>query len=168
MLKMANALSIGLKWLVPKRGDEMATWEGFKHGCRKTVRTIGTFRFALPLLMMGVGAMIPTLRVPVGLPSNNGLWVALAVSAGVVIIWLGAEIYTVVDRNTPVFHLQWDDFSSLVMAVALTEWHGRLVTSGQLKWWFIIPWVGVLIDAVLSGWLAINNAAQKPLIQQQK
>ncbi len=145
----------------------MASFEGFKKGCRKTFRVIGIVRPVFPLAMMGVGALIPVLQVPVAMPDNNGLWLALAISTGFILVWLAAETYTVVDRKTSVGHLQWDDFVSLVMAVALTEWHGRLVASGSLEWWFVLPWLAALLDAVLSGAFAINNAAQKPIVQQQ-
>lgn len=146
----------------------MASWEGFKHGCRRGLKTIGIVRPVFPLFMMGVGAFIPALNVPVAVPEQNNLWIALALSLGFILVWLAGEIATVVDRNTSVGHLQWDDISSLVMAVALTEWHGRLVATGQLRWWFVLPWLAALLDAALSGWFAINNAAQKPLVQQQK
>lgn len=154
--------------VVLERAQIMASFEGFKDGGRKTLRIIGTVRPVFPLVMLGVGAFIPVLQVPVAMPTTNGLWLALAITAGFMAVWIGAEVYTVVDRKTGVTHLQWDDFISLVMAVTLTEWHGRLVAANELQWWFVLPWVGVLVDAVLSGTLAINNAAQKPLIEQPK
>lgn len=135
------------------------------HPMKRGLRIIGIFRPAVPLMMIGIGWLIPVLGSPVTMPTTNGLWLALVISGGVVFVWLLAEIITVVDRNTKVFHLQWDDFSSLAIALVLTEWHGRLVNAGSLEWWFILPWLGAIIDGILSGFLAINNAAQKPIAQ---
>src|SRR3989344_644566 len=82
--------------------------------------TLGKLRPAVPLLMLGVGYLIPAMRVPVGMPTSNLLWILLFGSFVIVVVWLIAEIITVTDRNTPVSYLQWDDFSSLVVALSIT------------------------------------------------
>jgi hypothetical protein len=39
---------------------------------------------------------------------------------------------------------------------------------GSLTWGFVVPWVASILDAIITGDRAINNAAQKPLIQTGK
>ena len=137
----------------------------------QTLRTflhkLGRFRWAFPLLMLGVGYWIPPLRAPVEIPASNGLWASVVISLILVVIWIISEVITVTNRTTPTRHLQWDDLLSLILALAVTLWGGWLISRG-LEWWLIIPWLGAVIDAGLSGWLGINNAAQKPLVEQQK
>jgi len=123
-------------------------------------RILGVIRPLVPLIMLGIGYLIPVLRAPVGMPTSNLLWGLLFGSLVIVVIWLGSEIVTITDRNTPASYLQWDDFISLIVALAITSF-----VRANWEWWFFFPWVGAVVDSILSGFLAINNAAQKPLVQ---
>lgn len=135
-------------------------------GFRGVMRRVGIFRPILPMLLLIVGYFIPAMQVSIGMPDSNLLWLLLFGSFVVLVIWLIAEIMTTTDRNTPISHLQWDDFASLVIALAMTFFAGW--QQGDIQWWLVFPWFGAVVDAVLSGYLAINNAAQKPLVSQQQ
>src|SRR3989338_6503735 len=123
-------------------------------------RILGVIRPLVPLIMLGIGYLIPVLRAPVGMPTSNLLWGLLFGSLVIVVIWLGSEIVTITDRNTPASYLQWDDFISLIVALAITSF-----VRANWEWWFFFPCVRAVVDSILSGFLAINNAAQKPLVQ---
>ena len=132
-------------------------------------RIVSWIRWLLPLLMVWVGSYIPVMRTPISMPTSNLLWMLLFVSLLLLVFWLVAEVVTVTDRNTSVLNLQWDDVMSLLIAVAVTGVAFRnAVHWWWPEWWYFFPWLGALLDAALSGYLAINNAAQKPLVTQQK
>jgi len=46
----------------------------------------------------------------------------------------------------------------------ITGWY--LGTVG-LQWWLVVPWIASILDACISAWLGINNAAQKPFLSQR-
>lgn len=128
---------------------------------------ISKFRWALPLVMLFAGYFIPDMRAPIGWPTSEVLWAGIVVSLILVTVWIVAEVITTVDRRTPVAALQRDDGISLLVALAITFAAGAFWRNDQLGWWFIIPWVGTMIDATLAGTLGINNAAQKPIMHGQ-
>ncbi len=42
-----------------------------------------------------------------------------------------------------------------------------MIAGDHLQWWFVVPWAGAVIVSITSGWLGINNAAQKPFLSQR-
>ncbi len=129
-------------------------------GGQRIWRRIGILRPMLPFLMLGIGWLIPAMRVPVGMPQTNTLWVLIFASFLIVVVWLIAEMTMLADRNTTVGRLQADNIISFAVALGITYF-----LQGNWEWWIVIPWIGCVADGFLSGWLAINNAAQKPLMQ---
>src|SRR3989344_7176915 len=113
---------------------------------------IGRFRWAFPLLMLAAGYLIPPLRITIGGTMTNGLLIALFVSLIIMVVWLVAEILMVTNRQTSTGELQRDDMFSLFLAVGLSIWGGWMLRDG-VGWWFIIPYVGAVVDAFLSGYL---------------
>lgn len=135
------------------------------HNVRAMLGALGKFRWAFPLFLLLVGYAIPALRVPIGWPDSNTLWALLFASLVLVVIWLGSEIIAVVYRYTTSRELQWDDFISLCVALTVTYIAGW--RRGGMEWWLVFPWIGAVADAILSGFLAINNAAQKPFFPEK-
>lgn len=127
-------------------------------------RTMGLVRPLFPIGMLIVGSWIPTMRIPITIPPTDDLWKALVVEIILAVIWIISEIITVVDKDTTVRQLRWDDFISLWIAIPMATWCGWLIAWQKVEWWFIVPFVAALLDATLSGYLGINNAAQKPII----
>ena len=83
------------------------------------------------------------------------------------VIWLVAEFVTVTNRETIVRSLQWDAALSAITAAVFSSIGGWMIAGDHLQWWFVVPWAGAVIDSITSGWLGINNAAQKPFLSQR-
>ncbi|HXF55489.1 MAG TPA: hypothetical protein VNK52_15350 [Hyphomicrobiaceae bacterium] len=81
--------------------------------------------------------------------------------------WLFAELISVTNRETVVLALQLDAVLSTTTAVLFTGLAGWFLGKGTLEWWFVVPWGATIFDALAAGWLAINNAAQKPFLSQR-
>ncbi|MBI2610854.1 hypothetical protein HYW60_02885 [Candidatus Kaiserbacteria bacterium] len=126
---------------------------------------LGKFRWAFPFVMLGVGYLIPALRVPVGWPQTSTLWALLFFSLVAVVVWLVSEVLTIVYRYTSSRELQGDDVISLAVALVITYLAGW--QRGGIEWWIVLPWLGAAIDAFFAGYLAINNAAQKPFFPEK-
>lgn len=125
--------------------------------------------WAMPAIMLLIGWAIPDLRTSVVLndiPPEVYKWLVGQMVFG--IVWLLWELNYAARRTTAVEFLQWDDAVGRAWAVGLTGWCGALVMRGDLPWWFVVPWIAVLIESFFSGFLTINNAAQKPLLQHDK
>ena|SRR3989344_2672251 len=135
---------------------------------RNVLSTIGKSRWAFPFILLAVGYLIPAAHVPVGWPESGTLWAVIAFSLIAMIIWLWAENLAVVNRYTTSRELQRDDAVSLAIALVLTYVAGELRQAGHLQWWYIIPWLGAVLDSFFAGYLAINNAAQKPFAPHEK
>lgn len=135
---------------------------------RKAFALVGLLRWLFPLLMLGVGRFLDGLQLPVAWPIQDPVYPPLLVELLIGLVWIIAEITTVTNRDTPVRTLQWDDMLSLTMAIVLTFFGAWQIAKGTLQWWFVLPWLVTIVDAYLSGYFAINNAAQKPLVQQQR
>ncbi|MGI9379816.1 MAG: hypothetical protein ACR2OW_09185 [Methyloligellaceae bacterium] len=105
----------------------------------------------------------PLLVWPV--PEGVYLWLLLLVLAA--IAWLVFEFISVSGRETIVSALQMDVTVSTLTAIFFTGFGGWLLGTGQLQWWFVVPWAATIIDAVTAGWLSVNNAAQKPFLSQK-
>jgi hypothetical protein len=79
-------------------------------------------------------------------------------------LWLVGEFFSVTGRETVVSALQWDAVVSALTAIVFTGWGGWFIGTETLEWWFIVPWVAAIVDALTAAWLSINNAAQKPFM----
>ena len=81
--------------------------------------------------------------------------------------WLIGEFISVTSRETVVTALQMDALISTLTALLLTGLAGWYIGKGTLQWWLVVPWVVSMADALLAGWLGINNAAQKPFLSKK-
>lgn len=156
--------SASFKPLTTMKGTEMSI-QTIKERARRLARPIAFVRAMFPFAMAAVGYLIPPMRVSVGMPDSNGLWLSIVIELVIAGIWIASEMFTMSDRNTTVRYLQWDDGISLAVALVMAIWFGWLLKGGDVQWWFVIPFVAAVFDAFFSGYLAINNAAQKPIAQ---
>ncbi len=140
----------------------------FMRGCRTA---LGAVSWVIPFVIMGGSYYLsPSLRQYVTYDGNvphDVAWGLLGALAAVG-AWLGYEMWFAVSRKTSVGQLQADGLVSTFFAIVLTGVGIRWNTLGTLPYWFVLPWIGTIIDALGSGFLAINNSAQKPIIQQDR
>jgi hypothetical protein len=108
------------------------------------------------------------LRAPVAhWPIPPAAYGGLLVLVLIAIAWLIGEFFSVTSRETVVMALQLDALLSTTAAILFTGAAGWFIGTGNLQWWFIVPWIATIIDALTAGWLGINNAAQKPFFGKQ-
>jgi hypothetical protein len=108
------------------------------------------------------------LRTPVlQWPVPQAVYGALLVLVLIAVAWLIGEFFSVTSRETVVAALQLDAVFSTATAILFTGVAGWLIGTEQLQWWFIVPWMATVIDALTAAWLGINNAAQKPFMSQK-
>ncbi len=81
--------------------------------------------------------------------------------------WLVVEFITVTNRETVVLALQSDAVISALTAMIFTGMAGWHLGTVGLQWWLVVPWIASILDACISAWLGINNAAQKPFLSQR-
>lgn len=141
-------------------------WQRFKYRCRQT---LGILSWIIPFVIMFLSWLLfGALSDIVSLPWNArpevalGLLFELALTAG----WVIFEIYYATSRETTVRQLQVDSVVSTGFALLFTFFGAMMIITQILPWWYLFPWIGAIVDAIGSGVVAINNAAQKPLIQQ--
>ncbi len=79
------------------------------------------------------------------------------------IVWLLIDFFVISNLNTSVGSLRLNTFVSIGLALALSFYAG--FKWPELTWGYLVPWIASLVDAFVTGDRAINNAAQKPLIQ---
>lgn len=108
-----------------------------------------------------------SLRSPVfdwPIPESVYLWLLLLVLAAVV--WLVGEFISVTSRETVVSALQLDAAFSAATAMLFSAFAGYFIGIGGLEWWFVVPWIATVIDALTAAILSVNNAAQKPFLSK--
>jgi hypothetical protein len=105
----------------------------------------------------------PVLQWPVPPAVYGGLLLLVLIA----IAWLIGEFFSVTSRETVVTALQLDAVLSATTAILFTLAAGWFIGTGRLQWWFIVPWIAAIIDALTAAWLGINNAAQKPFLSKK-
>lgn len=116
----------------------------------------------LAIFAVGYGAF-PALREPVTWPwkAPAEVWGPVVFLGVLIIVWLGFEVKFAVSRRTTTGQLQADVMVSTIMAIVLSIVLGGMINDGALAWWFLVPWIGVIADAIQSGYFGLNNAFQK-------
>jgi hypothetical protein len=138
-----------------------------------TVRSLmGKVWWFFPIFMVGGGYFIPSLRLSVTtwpIPAehpNLPWWVLAAVLVGV--LWVFSGFFHASNLDTPVKALKADAFMSTTIFGILTAACAFTFDRGQLSWILVIAWFASMADVYITGDRAINNAAQKPLMQSTK
>ena len=119
-----------------------------------------------PVLLLAAAYFVPALQVPVGtFPPESSAelpWALLAMTVAAM-IWLIGDFFVVSNLNTSVSSLRLNAAASIALALGLSVYGGWAWP--DLPWGYVIPWIASVVDAFITGDRAINNAAQKPLIQ---
>ena len=141
---------------------------GEHHKRRPVLRFFEAGWYVFPVVLLAAAYFIPALQVPVltdfsQLPGDLG-WALLGMTVAAV-IWLIGDFFVVSNLNTSVGSLRLNTWVSILLALALSIYAGWSLSAAGLAWGYVIPWVASIIDAFITADRAINNAAQKPLIQ---
>ena len=122
-----------------------------------------------PVVLLGAMFFVPALQVPVGtFPPEfaSALPWALLTMTLAAFVWLIIDFFVISNLNTSVGSLRVNTFVSVALALGLSFYAGFKWPG--LTWGYIVPWIASLVDAFITGDRAINNAAQKPLIQTSR
>ena len=133
-------------------------------GARSAIRFVA-WAFPAALLLAGyiTGMFLPEFAGDVPWPAPGPVWPPLMVTTLVAVGWLLFEMKSAVDRETTVGELQADHTVSVTWAFLFAGGCGWFIaTKGTMPWWFLVPFVESILDGILTGYLGINNAAQKP------
>lgn len=134
---------------------------------RTVMHVSGRFWWVFPLLLVCGGYLVPALKAGVMEPKSDNLYLALLIESVLCGGWLISAMFHASNGNTAVSELKMDNFVSNCLAIGLTAWTAYSAAKGQLLWLFVLPTITAVIDSFVTGDRAINNAAMKPLVQQQ-
>ena len=134
-----------------------------------TWRWLGIIWWVIPVVLVAGGYLVPALRLPVTTSANlePDLYFWLLISLVLCAIWIFAGFLHATDRNTTVAALKTDAFVSLLIAIGLSATAGFLAGRNNLVWALVLPTLTAIVDALVAGNRAINNAAQKPIVQHK-
>lgn len=138
---------------------------------RRMRAAIGFISWIFPIVIMGVSYLLfPAMRAPLTLPWNAhpDVYIGLFFSLVFVVVWFVMEMYYAANRETSVRQLQWDGFVSTLFGHCFTFFAAAMLVLQIMPWWYLLPWLGVIADSFGSSYFAINNAAQKPLVQNEQ
>jgi len=138
-------------------------------------RTFWMIIWLFPYFLSGIGYLLANTYGPAAslgtsvfdlpVPANVYLWLLIMVIASGV--WLVGEFISVTGRETVVSALQMDAVFSSLTAILFTGFAGYFIGIDKLQWWFVVPWIATIIDAVTAAMLSVNNAAQKPFLSKR-
>lgn len=125
--------------------------------------------FCIPLIIMGVGFGTWQL-IPRFFPqtANLDIWPWAVVQILLVVAWLLIELKYMAKRDTSGTQLQRELTADIFLGLVLTAILFCLIGGGNLTWglwWYLAPYAGVVADLFLSANMGINNALQKPGLQ---
>jgi hypothetical protein len=132
--------------------------------------------FVFPLLLVGIALLVEPLAEPALSPAwtlqikeahRVTLPWALLAQLVAAMIWIIGDSLHVADKDTPVTVLRANAAGSILVALILTALFTWQLARYHLPWGYIIPFAAAVADAFISADQAINNAAQKPLVQQK-
>lgn len=135
-------------------------------------RAFGQIWWVFPLLLLALGFLVPVLhrKVFALVPYDEMVVLLVAIVVEILLAgaWLLSEFFAVSDQLTSVRRLRVNNAVSTSIGLVLSVVGGGLIADGTLMWGFVVPWAAALIDTYVSGDRGINNAAQKPLVHEQK
>ena len=135
-------------------------------------RLLGILWWVFPVVLISAGYFVPALQLPVttsAVPEvmKSDLYFWLLVSIVLCAIWIFAGFLYATDHNTTVAQLKADAFVSILLAVVLSATTAFLAGRNNLVWALVLPTCTAIIGALVTGDRAINNAAQKPIVQHR-
>ncbi len=138
---------------------------------RRMRAAIGVMSWIVPFIIMAICfALFKPLRLTVSWPWNapSDVFIGLFFELVLVVAWFIVEMYYAANRETSVRQLQVDGVVSTFFGHFLTFFAAMMICLQILPWWYLLPWIGVIADSFGSSYFAINNAAQKPLVQNEQ
>ncbi len=128
--------------------------------------------FPVVLLIIGyvIGMFIPAFNTSVfrSVTIEPSVWPPLFVLIILAIVWLLFDLFWVFSRETTSRSLQIYNTVSVLLAIVFSIGLGYLINSQTgIVWWFVVPFCTAVIDAITTGWAAINNATQKPFMSER-
>ena len=126
---------------------------------------ISPLAWLFPGFVMAIGAVFPSLRLPVRLEIpplqvTPGMLVQVLLSS----LWMLAEYRFAASRDTTIKQLQADLFRSISLSMVLCFVAGLLLAREICPWFYLIPMLSSVGDAFLTTNQGLNNAAQKPFV----
>lgn len=130
-----------------------------------------------PILVAAIGFALPEFRYSINetglrvlIEERNALVLVIAnvVSIILLVIWLIVEFVQISNLGVPVRRLRKNSAVSIFVAFSFTALGFYLIALNSLPWALLVPWIGSTVDAFLTADRAINNAAQKPLIEGER
>jgi hypothetical protein len=143
-----------------KTGPVQGTWD--------TVRNwFGKFWWVAPAALLLLNLFQPDLgrSVKDGVTPNLPWWLLAEFVACA--IWFGAGFFHVTNGDTPVSALRADAAISNTVQLGLVVLAIYQLSNGSLQWGVILPTLTTIADVYMTADRAINNAAYKPIVQQQ-
>ncbi len=151
-------------------------WAGLAWMSWHGARLASTVLFPI-FVMLASWAVAPF----IGLPGFAGLievskigqdpWIfAMLFACGIaMMVWYWANIRVAQNLHTTINELKSEVSVSIWMAYAVLLAAGWMLGKhGSLYWWFIVPALVQMLDGIGTAVTALNNAAQKPLIQSTR
>lgn len=149
--------------------DGSTTSGPVQDGASSVRNLLGSWWWIFPFLVLLVGFSIPEMREPVRFtwPLSNRLLLGIIAELILCAGWFATAFWHATNSNITVSELKKDAFVSYIVSVALFGWAIYGVATGNLMWGLLVPTITAMADSVMSTDRSINNAAQKPIVQQQ-
>jgi hypothetical protein len=135
---------------------------------------VGFVHWFFPVVLLVVGCIfalfIPAFKTSVfhSATIDTSVWPPLFVLIILAVIWLLFDLFWVFNRETTSRSLQIYNTVTVFLAIVFSVGLGYLINSNTgVTWWFIVPFCTAAIDAITTGWAAINNATQKPFMSER-
>lgn len=134
-------------------------------------KAFGPVSWFIPLVVMGGTALIfAPLRTHVTAPWNAPAEVWFGISAQLLMlsIWVYFEQKFAANPTTTTKELKHDHLVSAALALGFTVFGGGMIVLQIVPWFYVLPWIGSIIDLIGSTQAALDNATQKPVFQNTK
>lgn len=161
---MSDATQAGASAPQEQHGKFVLLVKSIPTGIHKTLIVVS---WVMPVVILAVGAgFFTSLRAGVTWPwkAPEAVWLGLFVQLVLAFGFLYWQNYYVTHRNTGVAQLQADAVGTILLALVLTLLAGMFMYAGSFPWYYIIPLLTSIWDALQTAFLGINNAAEKPYV----
>lgn len=155
-------------------GKSRGMWSGLNWMALHGVKLGSTVLFPA-IVMLVTYFLVPRLGVPgyqdridlSKLGADPWIFAALLGTGVIMMVWFWANIRIVQNMYTTVNELKHEVNVSIWMGYAVMFVGGWMIGKhGSLYWWFVVPAAFQVFDGIGSAITALNNAAQKPIVQQ--
>ena len=144
-----------------KTGPVQRESDGIRHW-------LGRLWWVAPAIVLAGGELVPELRssVSTGFSAPHLPWWLLGEFV-LCVAWFVMGFVHVTSSTTSVAALKADAAISNTVQLGFVILASYQATKGHLQWGIVIPALTTIADVYITGDRAINNAAQKPIVQQQ-